>query len=144
MAKTEARIKLKAERASLEVAMDFVREFARACGLEEEQLLKLELVVEELVLNVIDYAYQGGEGELEIRCKCRDKTVEVEIIDWGVAFNPLEASAPDLDGPIEGRDPGGLGIFLSRTMAGQLSYRRENQANITTIVSGGQPAGEGS
>ena len=43
------------------------------------------------------------------------------------------AAPPDLTGPLEGRNPGGLGIHLIRNMADRIEYRREDGQNRLRI-----------
>ena len=53
--------------------------------------------------------------------------------DSGQAFNPLEKEAPDLSPAVRRRTVGGLGIFLARSMADEVSYERRQEKNILTI-----------
>jgi len=59
--------------------------------------------------------------------------LRVEVADQGVAFNPLEAEPPDLASSLEARPIGGLGIYLVKSLATSLTYRREQGWNRLTI-----------
>ena len=48
---------LPADVSSLQPFTDFVRQGARAAGMPESELGKLDLVVEEIVINIARYAY---------------------------------------------------------------------------------------
>lgn len=94
----------------------------------------LRLVLEELVVNVVNYAYgEGGDGPLDITVENRDDAIVVTLTDKGVPFNPLEQEAPETDLPPEDRPIGGLGIFLVREMMDNVSYRYEAGRNILTV-----------
>ena len=53
--------------------------------------------------------------------------------DSGKAFNLLEQEAPNLTPAIRRWTVGGLGIFLARSMADEISYERRQEKNILTI-----------
>ena len=50
--------------------------------------------------------------------------LNVEVIDDGRAFNPLEVPAPDLSLAMSDRPIGGLGIHLLRELADEVKYER--------------------
>jgi len=128
-------MRISAELASLEPLQEFIRVQAQALKLPEENHLKLELVMEELVVNVFSYAYPDHIGDIEVVC-CLCPTPErfcVTIRDWGAAFNPLELENPDTESNCEDRQIGGLGIYLSKEMTDSLSYERNGEANEVTF-----------
>lgn len=94
----------------------------------------LRLVLEELVVNVANYAYgDGGDGPLEISVDAREDAIVVTLTDEGDPFNPLQQEAPDTSLDAEERPIGGLGIFLVRQMVDNVSYRYEAGRNILTL-----------
>lgn len=93
----------------------------------------IHLVVEEIVVNIVDYAYPEGNGYLEVRINNDSKELTIEFRDHGIPFNPLEQSMPDLDIPLEERSIGGLGIFLTKEMMDNVEYRYEQGENILII-----------
>ncbi|MDY0189237.1 MAG: ATP-binding protein [Desulfuromonas sp.] len=130
-----ATIRVAAELASLERLQSFVRTQAQALGLAEENYLKLEFVTEELVVNVVSYAYPDQSGEVELECMTQQDPAMfcVTIRDWGRAFNPLEQDAPNIQLSCEEREVGGLGIFLIGEMADSISYQYRDGANELTF-----------
>ena len=116
---------------SLGLVQDFVGEQAKRLGLGGELAGKLELVVEELVVNIGSYAYSGGEGDMEVDCVLGPDATRFCLVlrDWGAAFDPLDRDAPDLEAGLDEREPGGLGIFLVREMADECTYRRSGDMN---------------
>lgn len=94
----------------------------------------LQLVTEEIVVNVVSYAYpDGAEGELEVEISASDEEIKLEFSDSGKPFNPLEKEDPDTTLSAEERPIGGLGIFLVKQMMDDVRYRYENGRNILTI-----------
>lgn len=116
---------------SLGLVQSFVGEHAGRLGLGADLAGKLELVVEELVVNIGSYAYPQGEGDMEVDCVLSPDATRFCLIlrDWGAAFDPLDRDAPDLEGGLDEREPGGLGIFLVREMADECTYHRNGDMN---------------
>lgn len=97
-------------------------------------LYAIHLVCEELVMNVVSYAYSEAEkGWLNVDICKMDDMLAITFMDGGVAFNPLEQEQPDITLPLEERKIGGLGIFLTQQMMDEVTYQRENNQNILTI-----------
>lgn len=97
----------------------------------------LHLVVEELVVNVVNYSYPDGEsGYLTINVVADDSRISMEFIDSGTPFNPLEKQDPDITLGISARPIGGLGIFLVKQTMDDVTYRYEDGCNILTISKG--------
>ena len=69
----------------------------------------LRLVCEELVVNVVDYAYpeDDAEGYLDIEIEREKDSITIRFKDGGVPFNPLERDMPDTSLPLEERRIGG-------------------------------------
>ena len=122
---------LTAEPASLAAVTDFVRKGALEANLPEERIGELELVIEEILMNLSLYAYPSDSpGEVLITYSVPvPGELRLEIADQGREFDPLTASAPDLTLDLTGRPVGGLGIFLIRSFASALAYRREDGWN---------------
>lgn len=119
----------------LEEARAFVGMRADALGVPEGLTMKLDLVLEELLVNVGSYAYPEGEGDLEICCSVEsDDSGEsgsfcLVLRDWGVHFDPLAKDDPDVQADMDERTVGGLGIFLATQMADACSYTRKGNRN---------------
>lgn len=104
---------------------------------DDEMLrFKLRLSIEEAVVNVVQYAYQGGIGWLEAGTSLdEDKLIlSIELRDAGTPFNPLEKEDPDVTLNADQRQIGGLGIFLCKKMMDSISYRYENGNNVLTMT----------
>lgn len=102
---------------------------------DDDLQFRIRLSVEEVVENVVSYAYEDGSGWLEAGVDLENDglILAIEIKDAGIPFNPLDAGEPDLDAPLEERKIGGLGIFLTKKMMDSVDYRYADGCNILTM-----------
>ena len=112
----------------------WLEEVMRGSGFTEEAILDTQLAVEEAITNVIVHGYKESGGEVVITCHVHSDRMEVEIADTAPRFDPLSMPEPDLDGSIEERRIGGLGVFLIRQVMDGVSYRYENGKNILLMT----------
>ncbi|MBR1517214.1 MAG: ATP-binding protein [Bacteroidales bacterium] len=98
-------------------------------------LFKIRLSIEEAVENVVRYAYETGNGWMEVSTDLNHDTFEltIELRDAGTPFNPLDRPDPDITLAAEDRPIGGLGIFLCKQLMDDIAYRYENGCNILTM-----------
>jgi len=112
-----------------------VEEFCRLHGFATATVLDVRLVTEEVLTNVVKYAYEGvGDYQVELRLSASDHSVRMEFRDEGAPFNPLDFPAPDPGNLTEGRLPGGLGIHLARSLVDDSSYSREGNVNVLVLI----------
>lgn len=105
-----------------------VEEFAERDNWPPDLVFKMNLVLEELGVNIVNYS--GATGEIEISLESDAETVTIEIADDGRPFNPLDdLEAPDIAAPLGERPIGGLGVHLVRSMMDELHYSREDGKN---------------
>lgn len=92
---------------------------------------QLELLIEEILVNIWRHSYpKDAPGKVTIAYSVpKIGELLVEVDDQGIEFDPLMHPAPDLTLDLERRPVGGLGIFLLKSFAQSLSYRREKGWN---------------
>ncbi len=132
-----AQLSLKVENkvAELQYIHEAIEEFGRQEEWDARLAFRVQLVIEEMVINVINYGHEDGSHEIEITMDSEPELLRIEITDDGKPFDPLEdAPEPDLEGSIEDRRVGGLGVYLVRTMMDDLSYQREQGKNHLVLV----------
>jgi len=135
MTETSEEIRVSAKLDNLYPLLNFVSSCAKQCGAGPERLTEIELALEEILVNIFNYAYPGGQGDVAIRCRCdAGGRLVVEIADDGVPFDILTRAEPDLDAAIEERNIGGLGIFFVRQFVQEIGYRREGGRNVLTLA----------
>lgn len=131
----ELRLEISNSPDEYEPARDRLLELFHSAGLPDETVGELEIILEELLVNVISYAYdEAGTGTIVISATVSGSSVTLEFRDRGREFNPLERETPDLDADIEDRPIGGLGIFLVKEMASSVTYERVGDENVLTVL----------
>ncbi len=134
--------KMKLEMYELEIAADvdklskvteFVDSILEKNGCPIKVQMKIDLALEELFVNIAHYAYPDGEGTAKILAGANSEYVEITFIDSGVPYDPLAKPDPDVTLSIEERQIGGLGIFLSKKLMDDISYKYEDNKNILTV-----------
>jgi serine/threonine-protein kinase RsbW len=127
-------IKLPAKLENLGRWMDAVSECAREQGFDQKEIGKIELALEEALVNICNYSYSEEPGNAEVSCKQDNSQFIIEIVDSGIPFDMTSLPAPDLTSSIEKRKIGGLGIFLIKKMVDEVKYRREGSFNILNLT----------
>jgi anti-sigma regulatory factor (Ser/Thr protein kinase) len=118
--------------------------FGRAHAVAPGPLAELNLALEELVTNVVSYAYADGrEHFIQVELTLDDGSLQARIEDDGRPFDPTAAGAPDLEASLEERPVGGLGMHLVRTLMDAVQYSRVRDRNVVTVTrrTGGPPRG---
>jgi serine/threonine-protein kinase RsbW len=119
---------------ALEPARLAVREFLSPHALGARTIYGVELVLEEILVNAIAYAFpSGGEHAIEVTVEIRPDTLQLRFEDQGPAFDPLRAPAPAAPTAISQAPPGGRGLLLVRKFARTAEYRRGHGRNQLTI-----------
>ncbi|MCR4615733.1 MAG: SpoIIE family protein phosphatase [Clostridiales bacterium] len=95
--------------------------------------MQIDLAVEEIYVNIANYAYGEKTGKAEISADCQDGVVIVVFRDSGTPYNPLEKEDPDTTLSSEEREIGGLGIFLTKKTMDSVSYEYVNGKNVLTM-----------
>lgn len=112
-----------------------IEAFASEQRLCEKDVRKMHIILEELLSNIIMYGYEDERShDIDIKVEVVETALKMTIVDDGVAFNPLDVASPDTTLSLEERNIGGLGIHLARTMVDKISYQRENNKNVMTLV----------
>ena len=126
---------------SLGPATEFVRKGAREANLPESRMLELDLLLEEILINICRYSYPEGEpGTMVLTYSIPEPgELTVEVGDQGVEFDPLKVGPPDLTLDLVERPVGGLGIWLLKSFARSLTYRREDGWNRLTFAISANP-----
>ena len=141
MSQFPTEIRVPALLASLHTLLEFVTSCAKRRGLGQARIREIELVMEELLVNIFNYAYPERPGDVEVACRLDDAgNLLVEIADEGIPFNILTQKDPDREAGIEERTVGGLGIFFIKRLIRDIRYRREGGRNILTLTVDPAPA----
>ena len=127
-------LKLPAKLENLQKFMNSVSDCARAEGFGQKRIDEIGLALEEILVNIFNYAYPKSPGDVEVNCKLETGRLIIEIIDSGIPFDVTSLTDPELTADVEERKIGGLGIFLVKRMVDEVKYRREKDKNILSLV----------
>ncbi len=107
---------------------------ARA-ALSPRAVLRLELVLEEALMNRVWHAYpQEGGHPIDLWVTITDDAVRLVVEDEGVPFNPLLAPSPEPPRSLAEAAPGGLGLMLTRKSVREIGYERVDGRNRVTLA----------
>jgi serine/threonine-protein kinase RsbW len=129
---------------SLTGIVDFVTAAAKKAGLDMRGVHAVQLAVDEACSNIIQHAY-GGEGRGYIKCTCciDSDGLTMTLTDHGASFDPDSVPEPDLQGDLECRAEGGLGVYIMRQLMDEVRYEFTPDAgNVLTMVKHREKPGE--
>lgn len=97
--------------------------------------MQTAVAVEEIFVNIANYAYHPEDGEAVICCEVTQQPLRVTIqfLDNGRPYNPLAHGDPDITLDAESRGIGGLGIFMVKKSMDLVTYEYKDNKNILTI-----------
>ena len=113
---------------------EFIEEIGNEFSLPPDVVFNLNLVLEEAVVNVINYAYPKEDHQsIWLSATLHEGTIILVLTDTGVAFDPTMVPEADITLSAEDRPIGGLGIFLIRQIMNEVRYARIDGKNILTL-----------
>ena len=93
---------------------------------------KPAIILDEIVSNIVRCS---GASGFTIGIDRSDAGLAMVFTDDGMPFDPTrEVATPDVSAAVEDRSIGGLGIFMVKKMSKSISYRREGDRNVLTVV----------
>ena len=112
----------------------FVEEVCQTVGFDDIVTTKVNVAVEEAVVNVMKYAYPSGlHGDVTIEAASNDTRLKFTIIDSGKPFDPTVQAEIDPTLPAKERKIGGLGIHIMRQNMDSMNYERMDNLNVLTL-----------
>ena len=118
----------------LSVLTQMLQVFLRPYQMPSATLYALELTLEEILVNIISYAYDKETTHaIEFKVEVDDTMIAMKFIDEGSPFNPLAVKKKDTAQPLMERGVGGLGISVVRKMRDMMEYQRKADKNILRI-----------
>ena len=121
---------------------EFVDTVCEKAGVDMALIASLNLALEEAATNVVLYAYEGGEGLVDIDAVYDSDYLKFIITDNGIPFDPTKQEDADTTLSAEERPIGGLGIFLVRQIMDTVDYKRIDGKNMLTLIKQLRPAKE--
>lgn len=125
---------------------EWFRDFARETGTPMAPSLDFELCLNELMANVIRYAYRAaGESEgpdpenresphrLRVSLERRPGLLAATLEDDGRPFDPTSVEDPSATESLADARVGGWGIPILRAFASAIRYERRDGKNVVSI-----------
>jgi len=129
-------ITVSSEKTQLATVLNFIEENLNHYNPSPKFIMQLELSIEEIFINIIEYAYKNNSNQkITISYNSKENPLRaiVTFLDEGPPYNPLKNQDPDTSLSLEERDIGGLGLFLVKKNVDYIDYEYENEKNILTI-----------
>ena len=112
----------------------FIEEVGEDLSLTPDVVFNLDLVIEEAVVNIINYAYPKEEHQyIYLSAHVHEGSIVFVLTDTGKEFDPTLAPEADITLSADEREIGGLGIFLIRQIMNEVRYQRIEGKNVLTL-----------
>ncbi len=120
---------------NLQQVLDFVDGELERLECPMKVQMQVDIAVEEIFVNIANYAYKPGQGPATIRAEVIEEPLRIELtfIDHGVPYDPLAKEDPDVTLSAEERQIGGLGIFMVKKSMDDMTYEYKDGHNILRI-----------
>lgn len=124
---------------SLDPIRQHIKELSNQAGLDKKSTYNLMLAADEIATNIILYGYEqaGQSGNIEVLSEIADNQLKIVFEDEAVPFDPTARDLPDADDfsiPLEERQIGGMGIFLTINGVDQFLYEYANNRNRNIFI----------
>lgn len=135
MADIFKKIRVAATKENLETVTAFLDEILDEKDCPLKVRLQIDLALEEMYINIANYAYTPKTGEMELRVEFdeAERELTLVLIDSGIPYDPLAKKDPDVTLSAEKRKIGGLGIYLVKKTMDSMMYERRDGRNIVTM-----------
>ena len=120
---------------NLEQVLSFIGDCLEETGCSAKLRLQIDVAVEEIFVNIASYAYYPETGSAVICAEITEepRMIVIKFIDRGKPYNPLAKPDPDVTASIDERNPGGLGIFMTKKYMDEMEYEYKDGQNILTM-----------
>jgi anti-sigma B factor antagonist/serine/threonine-protein kinase RsbW len=112
----------------------FVTDTAADLGVNQTMISRLELAVDEVATNIICHGYREQSGTIEIELSRQGETLAIYVRDQAPSFDPTAVSPPDLTQSLHTREPGGLGIYITKQVMDTVTHRLLPQGGNELIL----------
>ena len=115
--------------------LSWIRKKAKSKDFAFDDIKKIEIAMEEVIINIIHHAYKNISGRIHLSVLFFSNRIEITVKDKGPPFNPLEVKKEKKSfNVLEETKEGGMGIFIFRHCMDDFSYRRWESYNILTMI----------
>lgn len=95
-------------------------------------LYNLELAIQEVAVNIVNHAYAGQDGRIQLRLQLVEQPPQLTLVfyDTGASFDPTRVPAPHL-GELQEH---GFGLFLVRELMDEVEYQSDATGNCWKLI----------
>ena len=128
-------LKVQAHIDELPQVLAFVDEQLEPLGCSIKTTTQIDVALEEIFINIVNYAYAPNTGTAVIRSQISGDPaiLTVSFMDSGTPYDPLAKPDPNVSKPLRERQKGGLGIFLVKKTMDEMHYEYKEGHNILTL-----------
>ena len=124
----------KNEEQELNRVAEFMETVCDELQLDMHLAMKLQVAMEEMVTNVIFYAYPEGTcADITLTAESDGKEVTFMLSDSGRPFDPTAKEDADIDVNPMDREQGGMGILIVKNIMNEVTYERLGSTNQLTM-----------
>lgn len=128
------KITLKAKTDELDKLMALLEAQLETVKCPMRAMMQIQVAAEEAFVNVAHYAYDSGEGSVNVYLDVRAHYASLTLEDSGKPYNPLARKEPDITIKAEDRPIGGLGVHLIRKNMDEVNYAYRDRKNLLTMT----------
>ena len=124
-----------ADKEKISSGIEPIVSFLKEMGVNHKVTYKVEMALEEILVNIASYAYAPNKGDIKIDYELTEspRMISITITDEGKEFNPLEKEDPNILLPTEEREVGGLCLFIVKKTMDEVKYQRINNKNVLIL-----------
>ncbi len=127
-------ITVDAVQTNIDTVTEFVQEILEEENCSPKVSTQISVLIDELFGNIAAYAYGNEKGTVTVQAEVRNERELLLVFrDQGNPYNPLEKPDPDITLSAAERESGGLGIYLAKNLADEMTYRYEEGQNVLTV-----------
>jgi serine/threonine-protein kinase RsbW len=113
---------------------EFMESVCDELQLDMHVAMKLQVAMEEMVTNVIFYAYpEGTNADISLTAESDDKELTFILSDTGKPFDPTAKEDADTETNPMDREQGGMGILIVKNIMNEVTYQRLGDVNQLTM-----------
>lgn len=127
-------IEIIADRENFYQFIFFIENYLAKIEITKEVKSNILLAAEEIIINIIYYAYEKEKGTIAINLWHDENSIYLNFTDYGKPFNPLELQETDVSLPIDERGDGGYGILIVKKIMNSVNYEYRNGKNSITLI----------
>ena len=130
---------LASKRSEIPRLAEIVRQFGTANHLSVDDIMRIRLVLDEIVVNIVAHGYEDAgdidHHDIHLHLALDDRDVlTIRVTDDAREYDPRTAPAPRFDLPLEERRRGGFGVHIVKAIMDTIDYQRVDGQNVLTLT----------